>query len=214
STLVAGGAKLLNDAQGTVPEVRAKLGTTLDTITSTVSNANDLVAGLKEGRGTAGMLLRDEALAGHIREAVTNTQQATADLGHASSEAAALMTDLRSRGIPQRADEIMDHLTDSARQVHQVVSDIAKPDQEGMSAAANIRESLMNASTATANLADASEALKHNFFTRGFFKDRGYYTLADLSPEKYRRDRTFTSRTHNRVWLSGSDLFQHGSDGE
>jgi hypothetical protein len=71
----------------------------------------------------------------------------------------------------------------------------------------------MNANTAAANLADATEALKHNFLTRGFFKNRGYYSLADLSADEYRQDRTLTRRTQGRVWLSGSELFQRGADG-
>src|SRR5262249_38060113 len=84
----------------------------------------------------------------------------------------------------------------------------------GVSAGANIRESLTNANAATANLAEVTEAAKHNFFLRGFFKKRGYYNLADISPEKYRRDRAFASRTQHRVWLSGSELFQNGSNGK
>ena len=252
SDLVAGGTGLLNDVQGTLKEVGPKLGVALDTVTSTVSNVNDVVVGLKEGHGTAGMLLHDEALAneirqtvttaastvrevvadlkegrgvagmllrdeemaGQVREVVKKAEQAAADLGHASHQADALVSDLNSRQIPQKASEVMDSLNDSARQVNQVISEIAKPDQQGTTVAANIRESITNANTATSNLAEATEALKHNFLTRGFFKKRGYYTLTDISPEKYRRDRVFTSPTNRRAWLAGSELFQNGSNGE
>ena len=64
------------------------------------------------------------------------------------------------------------------------------------------------------NLADATEALKHNFLTRGFFKKRGYYNLSDISPDQYRKDRAFTDPQNRRVWLSGPELFQSGSNGE
>ena len=37
------------------------------TVTTTTSNVDEIVAGLKAGRGPAGMLLRDEAVAGQIR---------------------------------------------------------------------------------------------------------------------------------------------------
>ena len=62
----------------------------------------------------------------------------------------------------------------------------------------------MNANTATSNLADATEALKHNFLTRGFFKKRGYYNLADISPENYRGEKAFTNPTNRRLWFAGS----------
>ena len=83
-----------------------------------------------------------------------------------------------------------------------------------MGAGENIRESLMNADVATSNFAEGTEALKHNFFLRGFFKRRGYYNLDHIPPETYRHDRVFTSRTNRRAWLSGSDLFQNGSNGQ
>jgi phospholipid/cholesterol/gamma-HCH transport system substrate-binding protein len=252
SELLARGTVLLNDADGLLKEVGGKLNGTLDEATTTISNVNDVVVNLKEGRGTAGMLLtdqalanqirqtvtiassdlediladlkagrgpagvilRDEAVANQIRDAVRNAQQATANLGHASQQADALVSDLNSRQIPQKAAELVDNLNASAQQVHQVISDIAKTDDQGMTAGANVRVSLMNANTASSNLADATEALKHNFLVRGFFKKRGYYNLADLTPETYRKDSAFANSANKRVWLSGSELFQKGSNGE
>src|SRR5882724_2519504 len=243
--LLTRGNGLLNDADGLLKEVGGKLGVALDGVTTTVSNVNDVVVNLKQGHGTAGMLLNDDELANRIRQTVTTTatdvqdivadlkagrgpagmllrdealasriQQATVDLGHASRQADALVSDLNSHKIPQKAGEVVDNLNDSARQVRQMISEINKPDQFGMSAGANIRDSLGNANTDTANLADATEALKHNFLTRGFFKKRGYYNLADISPDQYRKDRAFTDPKNNRVWLSGSELFQSGANGE
>jgi phospholipid/cholesterol/gamma-HCH transport system substrate-binding protein len=252
SALLANGAGLLHDAQDTLKEIGGKLGVALDGVTLTAANVNDVVVGLKEGRGTAGMLLRDdalareirqavttttsnvrdvvadlkegrgvagailrdEALAGQVRGAVTHVQEAAADIGHASQQADALISDLNSRQISRHVGEAVGYLDDSARHIHQIVSEVAEPDQQSMSAGANIRESLTHANRATANLADATEALKHNFLTRGFFEKRGYYSLADIAPEKYRRDGAFTDRDNRRVWLKGSELFQNGSNGE
>ena len=184
------------------------------TVTAAGSSVRDIAADLQNGRGTAGMLLRDEAVAGQVREAVASARAATADLGQATRKADALMTDLSSHQIPQKAGELVDHLRDSAQHIHQITSDISKPDQTGMSAGANIRSSLTNVNSATANLADATEAAKHNFLLRGFFNKRGYYSLADISPDKYRRAGAFTNRSNRRIWLSGSELFQNGSNGE
>ena len=116
--------------------------------------------------------------------------------------------------FPKKADELVASLNDTARQVNEVVSDLDKPDHNGLSAGENIRESLTNANTATANLADDSEALKHNFLLRGFFRKRGYYSLAGISPEEYRGNRAFTNRANRRIWLSGSELFEKGPNGE
>jgi phospholipid/cholesterol/gamma-HCH transport system substrate-binding protein len=252
SEVLERGTALLNEAQGTLKNVGGKLDTTLDGLTSTLSNVNEVVVGLKEGRGTAGMLLRDEALAARMRQTVTTTtsdvqemvadlkagrgtagmllrdeelatrirtavnsaQQATANLGHASQQADALVTDLNSRQIPQKANEIVENLNDTTRQVREMVSEISKPDANGMNAAANIRTSLTNANIATSNLAESTEALKHNFLVRGFFKKRGYYNLSNIPADQYRRDRAFTNPANRRVWLPANELFQRGPNGQ
>jgi phospholipid/cholesterol/gamma-HCH transport system substrate-binding protein len=252
SELLTRGTGLLNDAQAMLKQVGGKLSGTLDNVSTTVSNVNDIavglkqgrgaagmllrddelakhlrqtitstttnvdeiVAGIKEGRGAAGMLLRDEAAAGQVREALKNVQQASANLDHASHQADALISDLNLQQIPQKAGTVIDSLNGTAQQVHQMVSEINQPDRQGMTAGGNIKESLTNANVASVNLADSTEALKHNFLVRGFFRRRGYYNLDNISAEKYRQDNAFTSKLNYRAWLSASELFQAGSNGE
>jgi phospholipid/cholesterol/gamma-HCH transport system substrate-binding protein len=220
SELLEGGKGLINDADGTLRVVSGKLTMAIDGVTTTVSNMNDVVVGLKQGHGPAGMLLQDKVLATQIQQTLTNAQQATASLGHASGQADALISDLQSRHLPQKADETMNtvksatsSLDESARQIQQTVAETTLPDEQGVSAGTNIRESLSNANATTANMADATEALKHNFFFRGFFRHRGYYNLADLSPDQYRKDQLFMKPTNYRAWLSADELFQNKPNG-
>ena len=252
SEVVTRGAALLNDAQTMLNQVGGKLGGTLDTVNSTVANVNDIVVGLKHGRGAAGMLLRDEALANQIRKTLNNTtsgvdeiladlkagrgpagmllrdeavaaqireslknvQQATADIGRATHQADAMVTDLNAQHLPQKLGALADSVNDTARQTHQMVAEIAQPDRQGVTAGTNIRESLMNVNAATLNLADDTEALKHNFLLRGFFRKRGYYNLDRISPEQYRRDAAFVSPANYRAWLSVPELFLANSNGQ
>jgi len=252
SEILTRGTGLLDDAQSMLNSVGGKLGNTLDTVNATVSNVNDIavglkqgrgpagmllrddtlakqirqtvstsassideiLAGLKAGRGPAGMLLRDEAVEGQIRESLKNVQQATANLDHASHQADALISDLNSQQMPQKAGAMLDSLGDTAKQADQMFSEIGEPDRQGVTAGTNIRESLMNANAASLNLADGTEALKHNFLLRGFFRRRGYYNLDRISPEQYRRDAVFASRANYRAWLSASELFLDGSNGQ
>jgi phospholipid/cholesterol/gamma-HCH transport system substrate-binding protein len=62
-------------------------------------------------------------------------------------------------------------------------------------------------------MADDTEALKHNFFFRPFFRHRGYYNLTGLSPDKYRQDRLFASPANHRDWLAADQLFLRDSNG-
>ncbi len=84
----------------------------------------------------------------------------------------------------------MDHVQVAVRnvdatteQLHDTVARALAPDAHGKDAADNIRETLSNVNQATVNMAEDTEALKHGFLFRGFFKRRGYYSLASLSPE-------------------------------
>jgi phospholipid/cholesterol/gamma-HCH transport system substrate-binding protein len=210
----------VNNANRLLTTVGGKVNATLDQVKGTISNVDDVVVGLKEGRGSAGMLLRDQALADQVRQTVTNVQQASADIGHASRQANWLLSDIQSRNFPQKIDGTLasvssaaSNIDASASQIHQTIADIAGPDEQGVTAGVNIRQSLSNTNAATSNMADETEALKHNFFFRGFFRNRGYYNLTSISPGKYRNDSLFTSPGNSRTWLSSEQLFQRDPNG-
>ncbi len=93
------------------------------------------------------------------------------------------------------------------------LTDALGPDRSGENAAENIRETFSNVNMATANMADDTEALKHEFFFRGFFKKRGFYSLKDMTPDQYRSNPYFNSQRNQRAWLSAADAFVKNSNG-
>jgi len=213
-------AGLLNNANGTMKTVAEKLNGTLDAVKTTVNNTNDVVVGIKHGKGTVGMLLRDEKTASTIRQTVSNVQQASASVNDASKQADAMVTDLRSRNFGEKADQTMSSVQDavhnfdaSSQELHQTITTALGTDANGVDAGSNIRQSLSNLNVATGNMAEDTEALKHEFFFRGFFKHRGYYSLAELNPDQYRSDQIFTQPGNGRIWLDAVQLFEKKPDG-
>lgn len=229
---------LVGQASGTMKTVADKLTVTLDAVTTTVNNTNDVVVGIKQGRGTVGMLLRDEKTAADIRQAVANVRDATSSLNHASGQADALVSDFQSRGLPgkveaitgkvdgivsdlqerkfgEKIDQTMEtvhsaaqNIDKSTQQLHETIAKAFAPDAQGREAGDNIRETLSNVNEATGNMAEDTEALKHGFFFRGFFKKRGYYSMARMEPDKYRQDKVFANRGNLRVWIAAAELFE------
>ena len=220
SDLLNHGLGVMNDADATMKQVGGKLNFALDGVNGAVRNANDLLVGLKDGRGTAGMLLRDDKMAAQIRETMSSVQSTTSNLNQASVRVNSIVADVQERQLPQKLDETMSKINSASSQadatigqVRQSLAQALGPDANGVTAAQNINETLSNINAATGNMAEDTEALKHNLFFKGFFDRRGYYTLSSLSPREYRRSRLFSSTRSPRGWLEAASLFQHGPHG-
>ena len=227
SDLLTRGLGLVDDADKTLMQVGGKIGVALDGVDGAVSNANDVLVGLKEGRGTAGMLLRDENVASQVRQTVSNVQSTSSNLNQASIRVDGLIGDVQKRQLPQKLDYAVTTIDDAVttikaasvnvnetiQQVHQTLNQALGPDNQGITAGQNISETLSNANAATGNMSEDTEALKHNVFFKGFFKHRGYYSLSSISPEEYRRDALFRNSSNHRTWLAAAELFRSNADG-
>ncbi|HMG84187.1 MAG TPA: MlaD family protein [Terracidiphilus sp.] len=221
SDLLTNGLGIMNDADATLKQVGGKLNVALDGANVAIGNANDLLVGLKEGRGPAGMLLRDEKVADQIRETVSTVQATTSNLKQASAGVNSIVADVQQRQLPRKLDDTMTQIhsastqaNETITQVHQSLTQALGPDPYGVTAGQNISQSLSNVNVATGNMAEDTEALKHNFFLKGFFNRRGYYTLSSLSPEEYRHSKLLAHNRSPRIWLEADALFQQGPHGE
>lgn len=220
SDLLTNGLGIMNDADATLKQVGGKLNVALDGANDAIGNANDLLVGLKEGRGPAGMLLRDEKVADQIRETLSSVQSTTTNLKQASAGVSSIVADVQQRQLPQKLDDTITQIhsastqaNDTIEQVHQSLTQALGPDANGVTAGQNISQALSNVNIATGNMAEDTEALKHNFFFKPFFKQRGYYNLSSLSPREYRRSKLFAGPNNSRMWLRANSLFQHEANG-
>jgi hypothetical protein len=118
------------------------------------------------------------------------------------------------------AKEVEDIAADTRRVVEQAreaIEGFQSKDGPVAGVAANLNQTLGDARTAMSAFADNMEALRHNFLLRGFFNNRGYFDLADISPVAYREGALNAGgdRTTARIWLQDRVLFERsGTDGE
>jgi len=220
SDLLSHGLEVMDDADSTLKQVGGKLNLALDGVNSTVGDADDVLTGLKQGRGPAGMLLRDEKMAAQIRETMSNVQSTTSNLNQAAVHVNELVSDIQQGQLPQKIDETITQVRSTAteanstiQQVHQSLNEALGPDSNGVTAGQNISQALTNVNAATGNMAEDTEALKHNFFFKGFFNHRGYFSLSSISPDEYRRNKLFMNTNDRRSWLKADTLFRPGSSG-
>ena len=79
----------------------------------------------------------------------------------------------------------------------------------------DVQQTLHSARDAMTDLAETTEALKRNFFFRGFFNRRGYFDLDDVSVAQYRQGALETEdRRVLRIWLGADVLFERDANGD
>ncbi len=143
-----------------------------------------VVAGVKEGKGTVGRLLTDDALFQSAKSIAAQAEKAMANVKDATEQAKAAVADFRGENGPMKG------------------------------IAGNLQQTLASAKDAMADLAENTEALKRSFFFRGFFNNRGYFDLDDVSVQDYRQGALETKeRRVLRIWVAANVLFEPDPNG-
>ena len=200
--------------------MQGKLDGTLDAVTATVNNTDGVVTDIRRGKGTAGVLLEDPKTAADVRQIVVSARDAANNLDGASAQVNGIVQDAQRRQLVAKVDDTINsaksasqQLDQASQQVNGTLKSAFVQDQYGQDAGANLQQSLSNINQATGNLADDTEALKHEFFFKGFFKKRGYDNLDQLPVEPYRDGTLLRKLPQSRQWIGAGTLFNENTDG-
>ena len=207
--------------QSTMKDVSGRLDTTLDTATGTIRNVNGVVLDVRNGKGAAGLLLEDPATAADVKQSIANVRQTTEKLNTTTTRVDNLLADVQSRQLVPKIDDTLvsaksatQNLDQTSQQINTTLKSAFGEDQYGEDAGTNLQQSLTNLNQASGNLTDDTEALKHEFFFKGFFKHRGYDNLDDLPVEQYRAGQIFKKLPESRQWIAAPALFTTNQSGE
>ncbi|MBI1874683.1 MAG: MCE family protein [Acidobacteria bacterium] len=176
----------VQDADRLIKDVGADVKQITASGTKVAADTQVIVEGLRAGRGTLGKLINDDTLY------------------------------LRAQHIAEQAEEIAKNVReatvefkDLGREGKEAIATFRSEQGPIVGAAADVRQTLKLAREALENLADNTEALKRNWFFRGFFRDRGFYDLNRISPADYRQGALETkTRKALRIWLAADQLFE------
>jgi phospholipid/cholesterol/gamma-HCH transport system substrate-binding protein len=207
--------------QATMKDVSGRLDTTLDTATTTIRNVNGAVLDVRKGKGAAGLLLEDPATAADVKQSIANVRQTTEKLNTTTTRVDNLVADVQNRQLVPKIDDTLvsaksatQNLDQTSQQINTTLKSAFGEDQYGEDAGANLQQSLTNLNQASGNLTDDTEALKHEFLFKGFFKHRGYDNLDDLPVEPYRAGQVFKKMPESRQWIAAPALFTTNQSGE
>ncbi len=180
--------KSVSDVAGDAKALMADVGKDVRVILASTDrvtgNLAAIVDGVRKGKGTMGKLVNDDALYESVKSIMQDAEQAVANVRKATEEARGAIADFRGDGGPVKG------MTES------------------------LQQTLAAARDAMTDLAENAEALKRNFFFRGFFNKRGYFDLDDIGVAEYRQGALQTEdRRVLRIWLSADVLFERDPTG-
>jgi len=173
----------ISDTAGTAQALLNDVGADAKAILASGSKVSrdlqQIVAGLREGRGSVGKLLTDDTLYQTAKKLASEAEQTMANVREASAQAKTAIAGLQGEGSPVKG------------------------------VTANLQQTLTSARDVMADMAETTEALKRNFLVRGFFNRRGYFDLADVSVEEYRKGVLENKeRRALRLWIRSDLLFE------
>ena len=116
-------------------------------VQGTVADARGLVNDVKQGQGTIGQLLTDRTLYD------------------------------RMTGISRETEGTIRNLREATDGMRTALASFASPDGTAQQITQTLRNTLVEVQEVTSDLAEGTEALKRNFFFRGFFRQRGFFDL-------------------------------------
>jgi phospholipid/cholesterol/gamma-HCH transport system substrate-binding protein len=176
-------------------------------------DAGALIARVRAGEGTIGKLMNDDAVYNSLSGSAKAVQQALESLRETSADVKELVSRFKSGEVPADIERTMNNLADSSQRIKTMVAAFQPAAGGGDGVAGDVRATLGSAREAMSDLAENLEAMKHGFFFRGFFKDRGFYDLASLSPDEYQSKGFEKNVTKERAWIKQDDLFMVNTTG-
>lgn len=173
---------------------------------------NSIIEGVREGRGTVGKLLNDDAVYEKTRDTVAHLEATAENVRQTTERVNAIVGDLQSRNIGENAEKAVADLRETTARAKEAVGGLLPP-RGSAGPMEELRTTLQNTREATSDLADNMEALKRNWFFRGFFRRRGFYDLNAVSVNDYIAGKVAPKRARERSWVHHRELFTTGDKG-
>lgn len=133
--------------------------TALRTVTRIGSDIESVVEKIDRGEGTIGALVNDRTLYNQANQILANAEKTTRTIDSAAED------------LSKRASAVIDDAQAAVQDIRRATSEVA----------ANTGPVIEEARQGLGAFNENMQALKRNWFFRGFFRDRGYFNFEDLT---------------------------------
>lgn len=205
-------ADVAKEARKITHDVRDDVENTAAATSRFMDHADSIARDLNEGRGTIGKLIKDPSLYDSVSATAREVEQAARNARSTSAAVDRIVGDLDSKDVAESIKQTAQNINDTSQAIYEAVSKFsAKTGEKGI--ADNFGQILANAGEAMSDFAENMEALKRNWFFRGFFKNRGFYDLDEVSLAEYKDGRFAKGKERHRFWLEQPEMFNIGAGG-
>ena len=184
----------------------------LDSSAKVAASIREMAQGVEQGRGVIGALLHDEDLARTVKQAVEDTHKTVEHVRDTAESAKKLVAKIDESEIVPEVRQAAANLRNITDQVKSAVDKFQSSSADG-GVGEQLQRTLADAHEAMSDLSDDTEALKHNFLFRGFFRNRGFYDLGSVSAPDYKAGKPGKGFQKHRIWLESADLFSKDAKG-
>ena len=196
-------------------ELRQNFGRTVDLLGDTVQTTtlllNDVGNDVRVAT-TMGALFMDEA-----RGIAVDSRQIFDDVRAGRGTIGKLLTDdalyTHATGIAAEMESTLQAARGATEHVESILGDFRDPDGPRDAIWSDLQQVLGTAQNAMSDLAENTEALKHNWLFSGFFNRRGFFNLDAMTLAEYRELSSRDTYTTLQIWLQADQLFTLDADG-
>jgi phospholipid/cholesterol/gamma-HCH transport system substrate-binding protein len=175
------------------------------------ANVDHIVDRVNRGEGTVGRLFTDDQLYRNLQETTGDIRNTARNIRQTTNRVDEMVAEVKSRQIIADVKQTTENVKDVTARARQALEDFQPEKGEGL--AADVRQTLAHANETMLDFSENAEALKHNWFFRGFFKKRRFFDLGEISVEDYKTGKQAPGWPVERVWLRASQLFTVQPDG-
>jgi phospholipid/cholesterol/gamma-HCH transport system substrate-binding protein len=201
SDLLAEANATMQTANETVKYLRDDIEKTLKVAASTIEEVQKIMK--DAGTDVRGIASSGNRIASDMSEIVSGVRQGKGTLGRFIYDDSIYES---ADVIAKEAELTAKNIREASEKANQIIANFQRQSAGGFTEQA--QGTIRNLNEVLTDMADNTEALKHNFFFRGFFKRRGYFDLDALSVTDYQAGVLKKDRYEKRAWLSANEIFQ------
>jgi phospholipid/cholesterol/gamma-HCH transport system substrate-binding protein len=175
-------------------------------------NLREIVDGIQEGKGTVGGLVKDREVYDSIKRSAVQSEKIAEGLRETTGSVKKIVRDVEQSDLLPEVKRAVKSLQEITAKVKDAVDKFQSASGEG-GVGESFQRTLADAHEAMSDLSDNTEALKHNFLFRGFFKRRGFYDLGALTAREYASPEFGKGFKTHRIWLDSAALFDKDAKG-